>query len=222
MTEELLKLCNYQILDEPKAPLSLTRISPGLAKLAPSELIVPLQESITARLPSESSLESSHKPFPDHLPTIQGQTSLPKLPSFNIVPGFEDAIDVMKSLAKPRKITFQADNGKVFPFLGKPKDDLRKDARLMDFNAMINRLLKTDSNARRRQLRKSFLAYIPCNYNYRVGIRTYTVITLNEEAGLIQWVPNTIPMRPVLVRSYEVRNIPFWVSNRSESKYACV
>lgn len=75
MTEELLKLCNYQISDELKAPLSLTKIFPGLARLAPSELIVPLQESMSATLPSESSLESSHKPFPDHLPTIQGQGS---------------------------------------------------------------------------------------------------------------------------------------------------
>ncbi|GJJ07321.1 hypothetical protein Clacol_001522 [Clathrus columnatus] len=186
MTDELLKLCNYQILDDPKTPLSLAKTFPGLAKLAPSELIVPLQESITARLPSESSLESSHKPFPDHLPTIQG---------------FEDAIDVMRSLAKPRKLTFQADNGKTFPFLGKPKDDLRKDARLMDFNAIINKLLKTDSDARRRQLR----------------IRTYTVITLNEEAGLIQWVPNTVPMRPLLMRSYELRNISLWGSKVSHA-----
>ena len=43
-------------------------------------------------------------------------------------------------------------------------------------------------------------------------IRTYSVITLNEESGFIQWVPNTIPLRPVLTRSYEVRNIPAWVS----------
>jgi len=60
----------------------------------------------------------------------------------------------MKSMAKPRKITINGSDGQIYMFLGKPKDDLRKDARLMDFNSIINKLLKTNSDARRRQLRK--------------------------------------------------------------------
>lgn len=59
----------------------------------------------------------------------------------------------MHSLAKPRKITVQGSDGATYMFLGKPKDDLRKDARLMDFNGIINKLLKTNSDSRRRQLR---------------------------------------------------------------------
>jgi serine/threonine-protein kinase ATR len=43
-------------------------------------------------------------------------------------------------------------------------------------------------------------------------IRTYGVVTLNEECGFIQWVPNTIPIRPVLMRYYEARRIKSWVS----------
>lgn len=68
---------------------------------------------------------------------------------------FFDEIDIMRSLAKPRKITIRGSNGQIYMFLGKPKDDLRKDARLMDFNAIINKLLKANSESRRRQLRKS-------------------------------------------------------------------
>jgi serine/threonine-protein kinase ATR len=60
----------------------------------------------------------------------------------------------MRSLAKPRKIAIQGSNGQIYTFLGKPKDDLRKDARLMDFNSIINKLLKANSESRRRQLRK--------------------------------------------------------------------
>lgn len=63
----------------------------------------------------------------------------------------------MRSLAKPRKITIRGSNGQIYMFLGKPKDDLRKDARLMDFNAIINKLLKANSESRRRQLR----TYLP-------------------------------------------------------------
>jgi len=67
---------------------------------------------------------------------------------------FSDEIEIMRSLAKPRKITIRGSNGQTYMFLGKPKDDLRKDARLMDFNAIINKLLKANSESRRRQLRK--------------------------------------------------------------------
>ena len=66
---------------------------------------------------------------------------------------FFDEIDVMKSLAKPRKITIRGSDGQIYMFLGKPKDDLRKDARLMEMNSIINKLLKGNSESRRRQLR---------------------------------------------------------------------
>ncbi|KAJ7020490.1 hypothetical protein C8F04DRAFT_1275036 [Mycena alexandri] len=38
-------------------------------------------------------------------------------------------------------------------------------------------------------------------------ISTYGVVTLNEECGLFQWVPNTSPLRPVLMKGYEARCI---------------
>lgn len=60
----------------------------------------------------------------------------------------------MRSLAKPRKVTIKGDDGHVYMFLGKPKDDLRKDARLMDLNAIINKILKANSDSRRRHLRE--------------------------------------------------------------------
>ena len=63
-------------------------------------------------------------------------------------------VEVMSSLAEPKKIAVQGSDGKTYQFLGKPKDDLRKDARLMDLYAIINKFLKSDSECRRRQLRK--------------------------------------------------------------------
>jgi hypothetical protein len=74
--------------------------------------------------------------------------------SLNSRTEFFDEIEIMRSLAKPRKITIMGSDGQIYMFLGKPKDDLRKDARLMDFNAMINKLLKANSESRRRQLRE--------------------------------------------------------------------
>lgn len=63
-----------------------------------------------------------------------------------------DEIEVMKSLARPKKLALKGSDGQIYMFLGKPKDDLRKDARLMDLNAIINKLLKANTESRRRQL----------------------------------------------------------------------
>ncbi|THH12376.1 hypothetical protein EW145_g35 [Phellinidium pouzarii] len=179
MATELLRLCDFTIKDDATKTLSMIKDIPTLFKLAPSRLIIPLQESMIVTLPATSSSKTTHQPFPPDAPTIMA---------------FHDEIDIMKSMAKPRKITIQGSDGHVYMFLGKPKDDLRKDARLMDFNSIINKLLKTNSESRRRQLR----------------IRTYSVVTLNEECGFIQWVPNTSPVRPILLKYYSARGIEAW------------
>ena len=49
---------------------------------------------------------------------------------------------------------------------------------------------------------------ISANYT---DIRTYGVVTLNEECGFIQWVPDTIAVRSVLLPLYEARGIKAWV-----------
>ena len=123
----------------------------------------------------------------------------------------------MRSLAKPRKISIRGSDGQSYVFLGKPKDDLRKDARLMDFNGIINKLLKANSESRRRKLCEFLsLRHAAGPLTAVVDIRTYGVVTLNEECGFIQWVSYTIPVRNVLVKMYEHRGIPGgWVSRRS-------
>ncbi|KAJ7799470.1 kinase-like domain-containing protein [Mycena leptocephala] len=184
MTNQLLNMCDHHVGEEVKT-LSMQKQFPALFKLGRSDLIIPLQESLTASLPPTSSLESDYQPFPPSAPTFEE---------------FFDEIEVMRSLAKPRKITIRGSNGQIYMFLGKPKDDLRKDARLMDFNAIINKLLKANSESRRRQLH----------------IRTYGVVTLNEECGFIQWVPNTIPLRPVLMKGYDARRIKSWSSEMND------
>ena len=66
---------------------------------------------------------------------------------------FQEEISVMPSLVKPKRVTIRGSDGSLYSFLCKPKDDLRKDARLMDFFSMVNKLLKADSESRRRRLR---------------------------------------------------------------------
>uniref|UniRef100_A0A0W0G3C2 non-specific serine/threonine protein kinase n=1 Tax=Moniliophthora roreri TaxID=221103 RepID=A0A0W0G3C2_MONRR len=183
ITEEFLRVCNYPIPQHDSVKtMSMKRAFPRLLELGKPRgvgVLVPLQESLTASLPPTSSAEATHQPFPLDAPTFSG---------------WLDDIEIMRSLAKPRKLTLVGNNGQIYMFLAKPKDDLRKDARLMDLNSIINKLLKGKSESRRRQL----------------YIRTYGVVTLNEECGLIQWVPNTKPIRPILVKYYEARGIQPW------------
>ncbi|GAA6058573.1 hypothetical protein JCM10212_007012 [Sporobolomyces blumeae] len=178
LVEQLLFLCDYHISGKIDT-LSLQKTFPDLYKLAPTKLIIPLQSSLTVTLPFDASRAATHKPFPDNLPAFHS---------------FDDQINIMSSLQKPRKITVRGDDGRSYSFLCKPKDDLRKDARLMEFNAMIIKLLKKDSEARSRKL----------------NIRTYSVVPLNEECGLIEWVPHVVVLRGVLNKAYTARGIASW------------
>ncbi|XP_065323146.1 serine/threonine-protein kinase atr-like [Gordionus sp. m RMFG-2023] len=100
--------------------------------------------------------------------------------------GIEDDIEVLPSLQRPKKISFRTSNGKSYPMLCKPKDDLRKDSRLMEFNALVNDCLLRNHESRKRNLK----------------IKTYSVTPLNEECGLIEWVPNMQPYRIILQELY--------------------
>jgi serine/threonine-protein kinase ATR len=96
--------------------------------------MVPIQSSLSVTL----SPTITTTPFDPNLPTIIG---------------FKDEIEILQSLQRPKKITVLASDGKEYIFLGKAEDDLRKDSRLMEFNAIVNQLLKKDAQARKRSLR---------------------------------------------------------------------
>lgn len=53
---------------------------------------------------------------------------------------------------------------------------------MMEFNAVANRLLQESPEGRRRNLR----------------LRTYSVVCLNEECGLLEWVNHTDCLRHVI------------------------
>lgn len=85
--------------------------------------------------------------FLDHPPTNQRLAIL-------------DEAQILNSLQKPRRISIRGSDGKIYNALCKPKDDLRKDQRLMEFNNMINRFLKRDVEASQRRM---------CKYTYQIA-----------------------------------------------------
>ncbi|KAI9332338.1 hypothetical protein BDR26DRAFT_645605 [Obelidium mucronatum] len=178
LCDELLSLCNYPIQGK-EMQLNMARDFPVLKRMTDLNMIIPIQKTLTVTLPSNGSVSTAtHQPFPFDPPTIKE---------------FHNEIEVMNSLQKPRKITIQGSDGKHYIFLLKPKDDLRKDARLMEFNGLINKLLKKDAEARRRNLR----------------VRTYAVVPLNEECGIIEWVENTCGFRNIITKSYRSKGSYF-------------
>ncbi|KAJ1515917.1 hypothetical protein HMI54_011357 [Coelomomyces lativittatus] len=104
---------------------------------------------------------------------------------------FSDQVEIMNSLVRPKKMEVTGSDGKLYTFLCKPKDDLRKDARLLEFSGFINRLLAKKRISRERNLR----------------IRTYSVTPLSEECGLIEWIPRTCAMRALLRPMYVSRSM---------------
>mmetsp|Transcript_10899 Transcript_10899/g.30148 ORF Transcript_10899/g.30148 Transcript_10899/m.30148 type:complete len:3004 (+) Transcript_10899:116-9127(+) len=89
---------------------------------------------------------------------------------------------------KPRK----GDIGE-FHFLVKQeaKGDLRKDARVQDFNNVVNRLMMSTSHT--KQARRS---------RKNLKVRTFAVTCLSEDVGIIEWVPNTHSLRQLIGEAY--------------------
>jgi serine/threonine-protein kinase ATR len=148
------------------------------AKLAPSNLVVPVEANLVASPPAAANSESirRHKAFTQDRVTIQS---------------FLDEVLVLNSLQRPRKITIRGSDGKLYGILCKPKDDLRKDQRLMEFNGIINRALKRNTESSKR----------------RLYIKTYAVTPLSEESGSIEWVEGIKPMRDILLNLYSRRGV---------------
>ncbi|XP_074371417.1 serine/threonine-protein kinase ATR [Apium graveolens] len=173
LIDHLIRLCFHAGQSKSKVINISTEFS-SLKRMMPLEIIMPLQQSLTVSLPTyeqkmTSSLSSSI--FATDLPTILG---------------IADEAEILSSLQRPKKIVLLGSDGIERPFLCKPKDDLRKDARMMEFNAMINRLLSKSPESRRRKL----------------YIRTFAVIPLTEDCGMVEWVPHTRGLRHILQDIY--------------------
>uniref|UniRef100_A0A1A9WZ82 Serine/threonine-protein kinase ATR n=1 Tax=Glossina brevipalpis TaxID=37001 RepID=A0A1A9WZ82_9MUSC len=105
--------------------------------------------------------------------------------------GISEEVVVLRSAAKPKKISIECSDGLKYNVMVKPKDDLRRDFRLMEFNGLVKRYLHQDSQARHRSLR----------------IRTYAAIPFNEECGLVEWLPNLNSFRAICTSFYRMRGL---------------
>ncbi|XP_011488483.1 serine/threonine-protein kinase ATR isoform X2 [Oryzias latipes] len=179
LTDKLLELCNKPV-DGNSTTLSISVHFKQLKRLVEeptfSQILIPLQSVLIPTLPSTGGTNAKHDAFPGHWAYLDG---------------FEDVVEILASLQKPKKISLRGSDGRSYTMMCKPKDDLRKDCRLMEFNCLINKCLRKHAESRRRELH----------------IRTYAVIPLNEECGIIEWVNNTAGLRHILTKLYKERGV---------------
>ncbi|KAL2883978.1 serine/threonine-protein kinase M1 [Colletotrichum sp. CLE4] len=177
LAEQLLLACNNGDFQSNRTTVaSITRDLNFNHKCTPCPLVVPIESCLAAALPTLTDNVKNHKAFSRDVITIDS---------------FLDEVLVLGSLAKPRRLTARGTDGKSYMLMIKPKDDLRTDQRLMEFNSMINRSLKRDPEASRRQL----------------YIKKYAVVPLNEECGIIEWVDGLKTLREILLDQYKSRQV---------------
>eukprot|EP00736_Rhodelphis_marinus_P013297 Rmarinus@m.12179 len=154
--------------------LSMSQNFPKLAAIPPVDVVCPTTRALTPIMPPSGITEKNHYGYAPDAPTILG---------------FEDYVLPMRSMLRPCRIGIIGSDGKTYHFLCKDeeKGDIRKDCRLMDFNAVLNRLFLKNPETRKRHLR----------------IRTYTVIPLTQNCGLIEWVHNLTPYRTEIMKLYQ-------------------
>jgi serine/threonine-protein kinase ATR len=192
LCDGLLQACETPV--EPRATnVRLGRDLNFNHKLAPCQLVVPVEATLMASSPSMTDVETirRHKAFTQEKVTIQS---------------FAEEVLVLSSLQRPKKITARGSDGKKYGLLCKPKDDLRKDQRLMEFNGIINRALKRDDKSSKR----------------RLYIKTYAVTPLSEESGTIEWVEGIKPIRDILLSIYNRKGIrPDYGAIKRDLEEAC-
>ena len=177
LSEGLLQACEAHV-EQRVAGVSLSKDLGFDHKLAPSPLVVPIELTLAPSLPSGAGSDMIRK----HRAFVQDKIT---------INSFSDHVLVLSSLQRPRKLTIRGSDGKNYGLLCKPKDDLRKDQRLMEFNGIINRALKRDAESSKR----------------RLYIKTYAVTPLSEDSGTIEWVEGIKPMRDILLSIYSRKGI---------------
>ncbi|PNW78179.1 hypothetical protein CHLRE_10g467200v5 [Chlamydomonas reinhardtii] len=183
LSEQLIRLCHWQPQQQRNrivTTASAHRDFEHLVRLLPCEVMVPNQEQFRAPLPPAAAGSRMAAEHPAGGSSGGAGVGLIKISAL------KDELQIMQSLMKPKKLTFVGSDGLDYSFLAKPKDDLRKDYRLMDFAGLLNALFASDAASRRRGLR----------------IRTYAVVALTEDCGILQWVDGLTPFKGALEDLY--------------------
>ncbi|CDO93240.1 unnamed protein product [Kluyveromyces dobzhanskii CBS 2104] len=112
---------------------------------------------------------------------------------------FSSQYMVFNSLKKPKKLTVIGSDGNIYGIMCK-KEDVRQDNQYMQFANTMSFLLSKDVESRKRSL----------------GITTYGVLSLREDCGLLEIVPNVVTLRSLFSMKYESMKIKYSLKSLQE------
>lgn len=98
---------------------------------------------------------------------------------------FHEKVSIYHSLRRPIKLTAICSDGKSYSFLVKYGENLRQDERIQHIQELMSDQMKADKNCSQQKL----------------SLRTYKVIPLNVDCGIISWVENTATIDSFLSQS---------------------
>ncbi|KAM3720293.1 Target of rapamycin [Dirofilaria immitis] len=101
------------------------------------------------------------------------------------ISSINNTLQVINSKQRPRKVVMKGSDGKDYIFLLKGHEDPRQDERVMQLFGLVNTLLLHQGDTSRRNL----------------TIQRYSIIALDQNSGLIGWVPNCDTLHS-LIRDY--------------------
>ncbi|CAO1627123.1 unnamed protein product [Jaminaea pallidilutea] len=104
---------------------------------------------------------------------------------------YSDVFNQAGGLHLPKIIECIGTDGKRYKQLFKSEDDLRQDAVMQQVFRMLNELLARDRRAKERHLK----------------VRTYVVLPLGPQCGLLEFVGNTQTIGEALVRTHEQHRV---------------
>ncbi|KAJ1024768.1 hypothetical protein NDA16_002808 [Ustilago loliicola] len=107
--------------------------------------------------------------------------------SFISIARYSDTFTTAGGLHLPKISECVGSDGKRYKQLFKRDDDLRQDAVMQQVFRVVNELLHADRRTRERHL----------------TIRTYTVLPLGPQCGMLEFVTNTVPLGEVLLALHE-------------------
>ncbi|XP_071734165.1 serine/threonine-protein kinase ATM [Rutidosis leptorrhynchoides] len=106
--------------------------------------------------------------------------------SFPHFKGLADSVTIMNGINAPKVVECLGSDGKRYRQLAKSgNDDLRQDAVMEQFFALVNTFLQNHRDTWKR----------------RLGIRTYKVVPFTPSAGVLEWVNGTLPLGEYLTGS---------------------
>ncbi|KAL9656450.1 hypothetical protein ABK040_005215 [Willaertia magna] len=194
----------YQMTRNPndkKQLMTINNLKDLFRKPPTNYIIIPIQRSTTVELRNNDvfddktkELKTNYYPFWSNCPRFLK---------------FTDSVKVMTSKQKPKKVGIMGSDSEIYNFLFKSYDDLRKDNRMMEFNTVINRLLKRDEITR----------------NKRLYLRVFAVVPLSNITGIVEWVENTNILRGILEQEYSIVlnkpniTITTWIFEQIKSKF---